>query len=416
LVRLEVVTLGSAVLGCTLALLLSLGARRLHEVLVATYALLVGWVLGYPILVAIQLTAIARWIPRGLVQWFLDVNPYWLTLGPILSSGARRPGGAWEFLAGTIGLSLALAGLAAWRLRPAALAGTERPPHRSWSSWLASRWPGASLDSHPVFWRECRLRRRSRWLGLLWGLHVTGAVLFTGLAVSESATRLARTPWPALFNGFQAAVGLGLLSLVTPAALSEDRARGSLEVLLSTPLSSRSLVLGKWCAYYRIVAALALLPALVATAYAAHSQRWLGVALVSGLVLAHGAAVTSLGLALATWVSRLDRALIFSAAASVTVTAVWVPLVAFLVPQTDLALGLASASPMFGVAVITAEMVLASPLQWTSRVQWALFWILAYSGLALALLRATLASFDRCLGRNTPAAARRRSTSKSLPA
>jgi ABC-type transport system involved in multi-copper enzyme maturation permease subunit len=415
LVRLEVVTVGSAVLGCTLALLLSIGAPRLHEVLVATYVLLLGWVLGYPILLSIQLTTLGRWLPRGMVHWFLDVNPYVLVLGSVFSPGSVPPGGAWDFLAGTLGLALALAGLAAWRLRSAALADAERPLRRSWTSRLASRWPGASLDSHPVFWRECRLRRRSRWLRLLWGLYVAGAMLFTALAVSESATRLARTPWPGLFNGFQAAVGLGLLSLVTPAALAEDRARGSLEVLLSTPLSSRSLVLDKWCAYYRIVPALALLPALLATAYAVQSKRWLGVVLVSGLILSHGAAVTSLGLALATWVSRLERALILSVAASVLVTVVWVPLVAFLIPNRDLALGLASASPMLGIAVITVEMILAAPSEWPMRVYWAQFWIVAYSGLALILLRATLASFDRCLGRITPAGARRRLTSKSPP-
>ena len=47
--------------------------------------------------------------------------------------------------------------------------------------------------------------------------------------------------WAGPFNGFQAAVGLLLLSVTTPAALAEDRARGSLELLLSTPISTRSL-------------------------------------------------------------------------------------------------------------------------------------------------------------------------------
>ena len=100
------------------------------------------------------------------------------------------------------------------------------------------------------------------------GILRRGALLFTVLAVVECAGRGSRgtTLWAGPFNGFQAAVGLLLLSLVTPASLAEERARGSLEVLLSTPLSTRSLVLGKWLAHYRVVPWLALLPGLVAIA------------------------------------------------------------------------------------------------------------------------------------------------------
>ena len=46
MVDLVAVTAGTAALGCTLALALSIGARRLHEVLVATYVLLAGWAWG----------------------------------------------------------------------------------------------------------------------------------------------------------------------------------------------------------------------------------------------------------------------------------------------------------------------------------------------------------------------------------
>jgi ABC-type transport system involved in multi-copper enzyme maturation permease subunit len=411
LVRLEVVTTGGAVLGCTLALLLSIGARRLHEVLVATYVLLMGWVLGYPILITIQLTALGRWLPGGWTHWLLEVNPYWLALGPVLGLGSSPPGEEWRFLAGTLGLSTALAGLAAWRLRPAALANPVRSRRRWWPARLAWSWAGASLDAHPVFWRECRLQRPSLWLGLLWASYVVGAVLFTALAVGECAARgPGRTLWAGWFNGFQAAVGLLLLSLVAPAALAEERARGSLEVLLSTPLSSRGLVLEKWWAYYRAVPALALLPALVAAGFAIPHQRWLGVVLTAGLVLAEGAAVTSLGIALATWVSRPDRALLLSAAASVLVTVAWVPLVVFLFQGNELSLGLASASPLLGVAVITIEMDHGPPAVWPLRVSWAILWIFAYSTVALVFLQATLATFDRCLGRVTPAAPRRRSS------
>jgi ABC-type Na+ efflux pump permease subunit len=231
-----------------------------------------------------------------------------------------------------------------------------------------------------------------------------GAVLFTSLAAYECTVSGVRRPlWVGPFNGFQAAVGLLLLSLVTPATLAEERAMGSLEVLLATPLSTRSIVLGKWLAHYRVVPWLALLPGLLAAVHAVPTGRWLRVLLVIGTILAQGAAVTSLGIALATWVARLDRALTLSAAVAVFVTVAWVPLVFLLCPDNKaLGVGLASASPLLGVGLLTAEIAEASAAVWPLRVRWALFWIFVFCGVALVLLRATLTTFDRCLGRITP--------------
>jgi ABC-type transport system involved in multi-copper enzyme maturation permease subunit len=230
-----------------------------------------------------------------------------------------------------------------------------------------------------------------------------GAVLFSVVAASECLVNGARkTPWSGPFNGFQWAVGMFLLCLITPVSLVEERARGSLEVLLSTPLSTRSLVLGKWLAHYRTVLWLAFLPGLVAAAHALPTGRWSGVLLVMGLVLAEGAAVTSLGIAIATWVPRLDRALTLSAAAAVFVTVAWVFLVVLLVRDNNLSLGLATASPLLGIGLITTEIAQASSTVWPVRAGWALLWIFIYGGIALVLLGATLATFDRCLGRIAP--------------
>jgi ABC-type transport system involved in multi-copper enzyme maturation permease subunit len=409
LVELVVVTTGSAVLGCTLALALSVGARRFHEVLVATYVLVAGWVLGYPILTIIQMTAVGGLIPGWWMPWLREINPFWLAMAPVLGLGTPQSGEVWAFLGGTVVLSAALVGWAAWRLRPAALNDREPARRRSWSRLLTTWGTRSMLEAHPVFWRECRVQQPSRWISLLWGLYVTGAVLFTALAVGECAVRgVKSTDWAGPFNGFQSAVGLLLLSLVTPASLAEERARGSLEVLLSTPLSTRSLVLGKWLTHYRVVPWLALLPGLVAAAHAVPTGRWLGVLLVIGTVLAAGAAVTSLGIALATWVPRLDRALTLSAAASVFVTVAWIPLM-FLLCQDNkvLGMGLASASPLFGVGLFTNQIAAASPEIWRLRVGWSLCWLFVFAVAAMVLLGATLASFDACLGRISGGAAAR---------
>ena len=90
-----------------------------------------------------------------------------------------------------------------------------------------------------------------------------------------------------------------------------------------------------------------------------------------GTVLAQGAAVTSLGIALATWVPRLDRAVTLSAAASVFLTVAWVPLAALLfLGNKDLSLGMASASPLFGLGVLTNAIGDARLTQWPTRVGW----------------------------------------------
>ena len=327
LVRLEVISAGTALVGCTLALSLSIGARRLHETLLSTYVILLGWVLGPPILFMIGITSVGRFLPGWLGRSMLFINPYWLIVGPIVRPGFYRWDEPWKFLAGATALSLLLAFVGVWRLGPAAESAGAGVGSGRWLKGILGHLSFVRLDSYPVFWRECRMQQTSRWIGVLWRLYVAGAIFFTVLAVSECATKGPnRTFWAGPFNGFQAAVGLLLLSVTTPAALAEDRARGSLELLLSTPISTRSLVLSKWCAYYRPVPCLAMLPAVIAAAHANVSGRWSGVLLVAAMVLVQGAAVTSLGIALATWSSRVDRALILSAAAAVVVTVAWVPL------------------------------------------------------------------------------------------
>lgn len=119
------------------------------------------------------------------------------------------------------------------------------------------------------------------------------------------------------------------------------------------------------------------------------------------MILAYGAAVTSLGIALATWVRRIDRALILSGTASVLITVGWIPLVFLLSGDKELGIGLATASPLFGVVQITSDLAAASPADWLRHERWALAWIVVFALVALSLLMANLATFDRCLGRIT---------------
>ena len=135
-------------------------------------------------------------------------------------------------------------------------------------------------------------------------------------------------------NGLQATFGLMLVSLASPTVLAEERVRGSLDVLLATPLSTDRIVLSKWWGIYRVVPAVALLPAIAAVliavteptvppyrmAFAAGFtpirvsglDRIAHGCLPMAMLLVQGALVTSVGLLLATWIQRVGRAVAVS--------------------------------------------------------------------------------------------------------
>ena len=161
-----------------------------------------------------------------------------------------------------------------------------------------------------MLWREWQRRRPSRWSVAVWGLFGCSAGGFSLWAIADAlgGAGPGDRELGAVVNGLQVAAGLLLLSVSAATSLAEERQRGSLDVLMATPLSTRSIVLGKWWGAFRGVPPLTVLPVLIAAALATHTGFALGPALIGGLILAYGAAITSLGLALATWMPRMGRA------------------------------------------------------------------------------------------------------------
>jgi ABC-type transport system involved in multi-copper enzyme maturation permease subunit len=186
-------------------------------------------------------------------------------------------------------------------------------------------------------------------------------------------------------------------------SLAEERQRGSLDVLLATPLSTRSIVLGKWRGAFRCVPPLTVLPVLIAAAMAKHTGFALGPVLIGGLVVAYGAAITSLGLALATWLPRMDRAIGLTAGLYVVVLVAAIPvgMIFFGDGPDEAGAGLASASPFWGVGFSSALFGGTGGPRHDIGAQaaWLVFWIVAYGLVAFGLLLATLKTFNRCLGR-----------------
>ena len=206
-----------------------------------------------------------------------------------------------------------------------------------------------------------------------------------------------------VISGVHVSAGLLLLSISAVTSLAEERQRGSLDVLLATPLSTRSIVLGKWWGAFRGVAPLTVLPVLIAAAMATHTGFALGPVLIGGLVVAYGAAITSLGLALATWLPRMDRAIGLTAGLYVVVLIAAVPvgMIFFSNGPNGAGPGLASASPFWGVGFSSALFGgnAGRGDEIGRHAAWLVLWIVAYGLIAFGLVLATLKTFNRCLGR-----------------
>src|SRR4029079_7528673 len=93
-----------------------------------------------------------------------------------------------------------------------------------------------------------------------------------------------------VLNGFQVATGLLLLSATSSTSMAEERMRGSLDVLLTTPLSTREIVTGKWWGTFRLVPPLALIPALAIGLIGVHDDFALQELIAIGWLTVFGAA------------------------------------------------------------------------------------------------------------------------------
>ena len=165
------VIVGLAVLGCALALSLSLWGRRTHEVLLAMYFVWFGWLLLLPVWVAVTSQLAGRPLASG---WLAQTHPFMLTLFAHEQSPTWSPGLAEQFaLPGLVGvLAAGLVAPTIWRLRPVCVGrgqsrqrATPLPvlPRRGRRPDASTATPssGASATANP---RPC-------WTRIVWGLY-----------------------------------------------------------------------------------------------------------------------------------------------------------------------------------------------------------------------------------------------------
>jgi ABC-type Na+ efflux pump permease subunit len=406
------VLIGVAVLGSALALTLSVWGRKTHEVLMATYLVIVAWLLSVPAGAWFLWTLGFGAGTRTSLEPLKYTNPFYLVLARYNEPGQVTLLTSGGFLAASLLISLLLARLAVARVRVVALRQAARPqtatrrlPVPAFPAPRIAGWPAPTLDGNPVLWREWHRRQPSRWSRVVWALYVAGSAVALLLAFADFM-RHPRGPSHesiALVSAFATAIGMLLLSVSAATSLAEERVRGSLDVLLATPLPTKSILWGKWWGTFRAVPRLAALPLSAAAVLALYSGRWGHVLLLGLLILAYGAAITSLGLAVATWVARLGRAVGLTVAVYVFVTVAWVFLVVALLARDNFfGPGLAMGSPFFGIAFGTLSVNdgYGGPVDFRRAIPgFEVFWTLVYGAVAAGLFGATLATFDRRLGR-----------------
>ena len=439
-----VVTFSLAVVGCTLALAISLWAGKPHEVLMAVYMILGLWLISLPVWES--LTTGGGIMPPP--AWFEKANPYVLVFAPAFRPGFAGAGDVAAFAGVSLAFSAALAILSIVKIRKVVIAqsGCVQKERRRVLASLKRffpSWPSPQLDGNPVLWREWSRSRPSRLTRWLWSTLLVFVWASMAWGTYEAVNK---GTGPSAGFGFGLVIllsfGLLMLSATAPTALVEERVRGSLDALLATPLSTRSILVGKWCGMYQRVLWLAFVPFYAVVFIAAtvpdipvwafasrfteravplnNWDRVIAAVLCPVDFLVSGAFIVSWGLLLATWVPRLGRAVAFSVIAFFLLAICW-PMVVEMVfplfgPRTSdwfertraLRVSLTSLSPLAG------PMNLMDELQQLDFRRRGRMWlgmgtaVLIKAAIAGLLFWLSLISFNRCLGRMPDAGARPR--------
>ncbi len=421
------VTIGLAFLGCTLALLLSVRASRPQEVLTVVFSIWAIWLLAYPMIdITLNLGGV---VPAGLIV----SNPFTLTMLPYTRPGQSSLVEPVQFCLACLGIGTICTWVA---IRQVRVVGdrVKKPRPRSIRHAIATQVNrrldqlpqprGPRLDPDPIYWREWHRNRPARWSRWVWvGFRLFSAGSGVTLVLLILCGQIAgpQSELPSLALGALATLGLLLVSTGTASVLAEERTRGSLDVLLCTPISTRAILKAKWRGAWRPVTRLTVWPLIVGLAGLTRHEFAIAridiVLLVSIVILAQGAALVSLGLALATWIKRTGQATAWTVAAYVIAVVGW-PIVGIYLPLDTPArlqarndfIGMilfwivGMGSPFFNTTL--ALVVAGGDAQMMHGDQEGILvllatWIFFYGGLAWVLFEATVRTFDRCLGRTS---------------
>src|SRR5262249_8611998 len=150
------------VLGCSLALAISLRAAKTHEVIIAVLALWVLWLLILPIWLGTSTLSGVTPPP----DWFRKTNPVLVVYAPYAWPAYVTRSDVPLFRTGLFVLPAALVARTLALVRrnaPEPARRVRRLPRPSLDRSRPARWltylPGPSLDGNPILWREWHRNR-----------------------------------------------------------------------------------------------------------------------------------------------------------------------------------------------------------------------------------------------------------------
>jgi ABC-type transport system involved in multi-copper enzyme maturation permease subunit len=401
------VSLGVALVEGALALALSVWCSKTYEVLLVAYILTLLYLLLVPI--TQTLLPSPSWLAE-LADWLQILNPFLLALRTDVTPPGIRPFLFAYFFFNCLIVSAILILIAVVSLRPVVVRHGSASPRKNRSgryrrSFLHSWLPGPSLDENPVLWREWQRRQPSRWIRLVWYIYMGVGGIFALYAMWLSLFNRGMNGIQPFVTAFLFSIGLLIVSVTSVTSLQEERLRGSLDVLLTTPLSSLQIYWGKWWGGFQTVALLAILPTIVAAAPLISSvagirslthqpEAPLDFLLMPIVAFCYGGATVSLGLALAIRIRQAGRAMAAAVISYVAVTVGFLLTPLLLHRESYSCLG----SSFMAAGYITEQCDRGNSFDGNfllAIIVWCLVYLLA--GLVFTFLGCR--AFDRCLGR-----------------
>jgi hypothetical protein len=351
-----IVLAGAAVLGCSVAILMSLYVGRTQEALLLSFFLIFGWMMLNPI--SLFITAIPTTGPIARLLW--ATNPVSLLLAPLDPKLGVGISDYVLYLTWTLGMATIATLLAIAQLRSVVLRQANRPVRLRGATAFHRRRAPDLLDRDPLRWYERFRYRPSMMAQVTRFLFVTVALIGTAAAIflpllEPGFDDLPATVCPTL-------VGIGLLLLVIRAvsSLADQRSRGSLDILATTPYTTPDMLWAKWRAAFATVPRLLMLPWLVAICVWWNRphvfrrddpigdaiQAFVEMTLVLLQPFACAAMLTSLGLFLALQMKNFGRAVGAATAIYIALSLGWVYLLRLLGASGGIMVELQMLSPV----------------------------------------------------------------------
>src|SRR5262249_30284925 len=154
-----------------------------------------------------------------------------------------------------------------WRIRRVVLAQRRKRAGAKRTSRVRQRWLQRTLDRNPLRWYERHRRkptRAGRVIAWLFGATSVAGTAWAIWTINDPRFGDAVATFVVMF---QVLIGLLLMTIGAATALVDERVRGNLDILMTTPLSTRYIVYSKWRAIVGRLPRIIILPIALALVF-----------------------------------------------------------------------------------------------------------------------------------------------------